>query len=348
MRSPAGLMLLIVTIGCSGSPDMTGPTSPSAVASFGPNITPDSSPVQMSHGRGVIRVPGDYSTIQAAVNAAQPGDKIQVASGLYCEQVLITTSNLQLQTPPGANRAIITGDCPAVNRLGAGIHVMDAQGVEVTGFIVEYFEWGIRLMNTTGSRVHLNEARHNRTVPRTGVGAGSRGMGIQLQGSSFNMVSQNDLHDNGRNGINIAGANAGASSDGNMVRGNRLRDNNLENAIANAACNLMVNGYARDNTIAENEVRGRYGVGIMIGPGGGAGKLTVPSTRFAQNRIHGFGGPGIIAQGNSSIGNVIEQNDVRGNGQNWPSPRNVDLYDWSSPVGNIWVRNLGTCGPGVC
>jgi hypothetical protein len=45
---------------------------------------------------------------------------------------------------------------------------------------------------------------------------------------------------------------------------------------------------------------------------------------------------------------VIEQNDARGNGLTWASPRNVDLYDWTNPVANTWVRNLGTCGPGVC
>lgn len=341
----AGFMLVTMTIGCSGSPEMASPTAPSAVMSIGPNATPDSS-VAAPQRRGVIRVPDDYVTIQEAVDAAEPGDRIQVASGVYCEHVVITKSNLQLQSPPGANRAVITGDCLTVSRLDAGIHVRNAQGVQIMGFIVEYFEFGIQLNNTTGSRVHLNEARHNTTVPRTGVAAGSRGVGIQLLASSSNTVSQNDLHENGRNGITISGPSAGAPSNGNVVRTNRLKDNNLENAASNGACNLMVTGYARDNTITENEVLGTFGVGIMIGPGSALGAVT--GNRFAQNRVHGFGGPGISAQGGGSTGNVIEQNDARGNGLKVASPRNVDLYDLTNPVANTWARNLGSCGLGVC
>jgi hypothetical protein len=78
----------------------------------------------------------------------------------------------------------------------------------------------------------------------------------------------------------------------------------------------------------------------MIGPGVASGN------RVMQNRIHGFPGPGIIAIA-SAAGNYIEQNDVRGNGRSFAAPQNVDLFDQTQPTDNTWLRNLGTCGPGI-
>jgi hypothetical protein len=50
----------------------------------------------------VLRVPAQYSNIQAAVNAAVSGDEIRISAGIYTEQVLITSKNLKLVGEPGA------------------------------------------------------------------------------------------------------------------------------------------------------------------------------------------------------------------------------------------------------
>lgn len=43
----------------------------------------------MSADPTTIRVPDDYPTIQEAINAASPGDTIQVAAGTYYERVTV-------------------------------------------------------------------------------------------------------------------------------------------------------------------------------------------------------------------------------------------------------------------
>jgi len=50
----------------------------------------------------VIHVPGDYSTIQAAVDAAQNRDIIRIGAGVYVEQVVIVDKMLTLSGAPGA------------------------------------------------------------------------------------------------------------------------------------------------------------------------------------------------------------------------------------------------------
>src|SRR6266849_526796 len=49
-----------------------------------------------------INVPADYATIQAAVDAAASGDTIQIAAGVYTEQIVIVRKNLTLFGAPGA------------------------------------------------------------------------------------------------------------------------------------------------------------------------------------------------------------------------------------------------------
>lgn len=57
-----------------------------------------------------LNVPGDYGTIQAAVDAAATGDVIQVAAGHYVEQLHITMSGL---TIAGMGKGITFVDSPA-------------------------------------------------------------------------------------------------------------------------------------------------------------------------------------------------------------------------------------------
>ncbi len=54
-----------------------------------------------STGAAILHVPADYTTIQAAVNAAKTNDTIQIAAGVYLEQVVITNKSLTLLGSPG-------------------------------------------------------------------------------------------------------------------------------------------------------------------------------------------------------------------------------------------------------
>ena len=59
---------------------------------------------------GVRRVPGEYRTIQAAVDAAVPGDTILLAAGDYAERVDFAGKSLTIRSSEGAERTAIVGD----------------------------------------------------------------------------------------------------------------------------------------------------------------------------------------------------------------------------------------------
>lgn len=77
-----------------------------------------------------LNVPANYSTIQAAVNAATPGDTIRVSSGTYYEHVTVT----KRLTLMGVNTG--TG-LPVVDAQGSGhAIILFADGCTLQGFVV--------------------------------------------------------------------------------------------------------------------------------------------------------------------------------------------------------------------
>jgi len=78
----------------------------------------------------VLHVPANYSTIQAAVDAAASGDLIQIAPGVYTNQVVISYKNLTLSGSPGTVlRATASLQQSLISVAGTNAH-----GVPLLGF----------------------------------------------------------------------------------------------------------------------------------------------------------------------------------------------------------------------
>jgi plastocyanin len=76
------------------------------------------------------RVPGDYRTIQAAVNAAKPGDLVLVSPGVYREEVKVTIPSLVIRGTD-RNQVIVDGEFRRPNAIS-----VTADGVAVENLTV--------------------------------------------------------------------------------------------------------------------------------------------------------------------------------------------------------------------
>ena len=279
---------------------------------------------------GVLHVPADFATIQDAVDAAAPGDTIQVAPGVYEENVLILKSDIRLHAPTGL--AVLDG----TDIGGFGFHVLGlpldpVEDVAIQGFIVDAYERGIVLEDADFCEVKLNEVSNNRDRDSSD-GAFNLADGIVLIDAAFNDVRNNDVHDNGHNGIFLLGTM------GNTIKGNDIFDNGLDTGAAVAGCGIQLGGAMPNvgNDIEVNDIR-RAAWGILLGPGGEG-----TDNFIARNKVHENRRAGIAILGTAHADNVIQQNNATGNALlNLPPSGTFDLFE-DGTINNTWKKNKGT------
>ena len=88
--------------------------------------------VNANAGNTVIKVPGDYATIQAAINAAVSGDTVLVSAGTYHESLIILKP-LTIKSVDGAATTIIDGNSATENYYMVNIK---ADNVTLDGFTI--------------------------------------------------------------------------------------------------------------------------------------------------------------------------------------------------------------------
>ena len=106
-----------------------------------------------SSSSDVILVPRDYAKIQQAIDRANPGDTIEVASGTYYEKLRITKS-IRL-VGQGINQTVISEN-------GTVVFVDAADNVEIRGLSVRAGTYGIFLSYCQNAMLRDNEMSDNR------------------------------------------------------------------------------------------------------------------------------------------------------------------------------------------
>ena len=135
----------------------------------------------------VIVVPRDYPTIQAAVDAAAPGDTINVRGGTYTEEVVIGkdldlrgagAGSTLIRSPAALTPYAVTlGGTPisSIVRVAHGAHVR-MSGLTVSGPDPCGIVSGV--VTVQGANLELTDARVSNIVPATTTCAQAQGYGV--------------------------------------------------------------------------------------------------------------------------------------------------------------------------
>jgi parallel beta-helix repeat (two copies) len=179
---------------------------------------------------------GEYISIQKAIDAARPGDTVEVQSGTYYENIIVDK--------PLAVRGVDTsGGKPVVDAGEDGSALtLSAGGVRLEGLIFK---------NAGVGRAGI-EVRSNNNLIKDNCVIENGWYGIFLEGSSYNTIVNNTVSKN-KYGIWIA-----ISSNNNKIHQNRFVDNENRNTT-----DLGVNQWDR-NLYGDID---RFGA-IYVVPGG--------------------------------------------------------------------------------
>jgi parallel beta-helix repeat protein len=271
---------------------------------------------------------GGYKDIQSAVNAASPGDIVEVHSGTYQEQVRVDKSLTLQGLDTGKGIPIISGG----DYLGTTAVTLSADGVAIRGFLVTYSEKGVEVnsnnntiegnsINDTYLPIEIVKSRGN--VIRDNLVYDSD-FGIMLRYSSGNSIISNTI--TSRDGIALS------RSDNNLIKNNNVLNNKFNGiSITGSSHNLIEGNVARNN--------GHRGIGLF----GSSNNII---------RHNGVSGNGWC---NICIDSMCGENTIEGNTDNnvtinddpdvvplKEEPR-MDLAINSVPNGaEIWIDGLNT------
>jgi len=222
----------------------------------------------------ILRVPQDYTTIQAAINAAHRGDTVQVSAGIYYEAINVNEEIIL----KGADKTTTIID----GRQALNTVYVSVSSVRITGFTIRNGNNGIRVMSQIGTvNVTDNIIKNNRyglsllgddVAPTTGniisknTFENNSNVSISIGFSLSNTITQNQISQSAY-GMKLSLTNTSTISN-NYLTGTsygiyliRTSGNNiLSNTGVNNAFGIYT-AYSNNLVISNNQVRGStYGI----------------------------------------------------------------------------------------
>ncbi len=237
-------------------------------------------PSSVTTDKTIINVPGDFQTIQAAIDSAVDGSTIMVRTGVYNETLRIIDKSIVL-TGDDKENTIINGqnsnDFPTIFANGGdidmsgflikngidGITLLNSSNFTINNNIIEMnLNIGVHCIKSTGSIIN-NVIKNNRPY------RGERGRGIQMEESNV-IIDGNTIIKNSESGMFLSETNATIKE--NLVAKNSgiglaIRDNSKADIVSNTVQKNIQGGFfVRDSTfsVRDNIIKDNLATGIEI------------------------------------------------------------------------------------
>ncbi|MGH7360901.1 MAG: right-handed parallel beta-helix repeat-containing protein, partial [Candidatus Methylomirabilales bacterium] len=207
-----------------------------------------------------------YATIQAAVDAAQPGDTVRIQPGTYVEQVSIQGKNnvatadepdrIVIEADPGAppGSVVLQGAVPQCTN-GYAIRLQQSKFITIRGLTITGA--GGQAISLLGGN-NQNQAIHLERNRIFGNGSPECNGGITIaRGNPGTLIVNNLIYANGRNGITFIDADGGPHHlVNNTIHANQW--NGLRVARTHEV--FLINNVITGNGTATGSTGGRFGV----------------------------------------------------------------------------------------
>ena len=339
---------------------------------MGAAIIGTAAPASADHRKTIKVKPGE--SIQAAIDAAKPGDKIKIKAGTYHENVYVNKDFIELEGA-GARKTFllpptVASPNPCTDASGifgavcVGFGAAPVRGFELEGMTISNFLNGAFLVNTAGAEIErmvfannseygafYNSSTGGRIHDNVAYGSGEAGLYVGDSPNAKVQVEDNEVYDNG-NGFLLRDASNGEAED------NDAHDNCIGILVLNTGEPGPADGWkVHDNDVnhnnkacpASDEAPPTSGAGIVLG---GA-----TNSRVTHNDVRGNvpSGPSPFAAGGIALVSTVDfggtpasDNLVRKNDLSRNQP--YDLSDDGIGTGNRFVRNDCTTSspPGLC
>src|SRR4051812_19088212 len=336
-----------------------------AVAAFVAFAAPASAATRTVDDDHVQCPDAQYTSIQAAVQSAAPGDTVQVCAGTYQETVTVDKDNLKLYSTP-RQAAIIKAPMVIPTATGAIVDIT-ANGVDLDRFTItgpgggpcNSLRYGVFVGDGDGASADIRDNRITE-IRDNPFGGCQNGVGARIGSQFLGAVGHGTLYGNyidryQKGGVVVDGDNTTATVQQNRTQGAGPTGTIAQNGIQvsrNASADVLQN-IVLDHTYANPQIASSTGI-LLFQAGPGVDVDQNEGTRNDDN-LGAYDTTGAVVDHNdfwrSTVYDGIYMNsDANGNTITNNYLRDNSQFDCDDAGNNVWQNNDGVTQnkPGLC